>query len=1417
MRRVVEIAVVLSVSLAVCGRADAGEIRGRLLLGDRPAPGVTVSAVPYEAPDAEARRLARGGEAPKPLATAATRADGTFAVAVPSTSGAAVRLRAEGGGVVPSWIGGTYDATESDDLGEHALARAESVAGKVVSATGAPIAGASVTVWPLGAGGRGDAEVAPAPRTVVTGADGVFRTAEAAADGNRLTVVARSYGAVLVPSVRAGAMPRPIALGLGALVAGVVLQSDRKTPAAGALVRFETGGLETAWVEAAPDGRFQLVDLPARTGTVVAEGGEAGLGETPTGLLPAPAGRVLTVLLAPPPTLEGVVLDTATRAPVPRVRVTVEDGTRTRTARTGPDGRYRIRGLLPQRPYRLRADEPRYTPYVRTRVLLATAETLRVDVPLTLAATLAGRVVDEGGKPVAGALGRLIPAAPGGMAARLGALRTADRLVFRTGADGTFKATRLAAGEEQRLTIAHPDFQPKTTGGLSLPPGSTKTVDVVLRRGLTLTGRVRDESGRPIADAEIELGSGRGFGVRAARVLGVGALATARPKVSTGGDGRFEVKGLSEGDYSLTVTKVGFAEHRLDRVPIETERRDPLEITLSAGADIRGTVSRRDGRSAEGYRIRAMVAGSSEPGFGPFGGPLGGPFGGGLIGAGTGGPDPLRGTGADGAFSLAGLRAGETYDLVVLGPDGTATRREGVAAPSEDVDIVVPGPGRISGRVIDAQTLSPIPDFQVDFGPDRSSGRGGFGPGGRAGAGRVTVRAIRAFTDAANAGPQAVHSDDGAFALDDVPAGTWEVVAQAKGYQGARVGGVSVEEGGARDGVEVRLTPGNAIRGRVLDGAGGIPVLDASVTLQRAGGGGRALAQLMGESDARTDGDGRFAIEGLAPGSYTVVAQHPDYAEATALVDVKDGPASAELRMVPGGLVGGVVLSTANAPVAGAAVSLSSGGGGGFGRGGFASLAGGDSTVTDDSGRFRFRHVTAGRYTVSASMRGHGTTPADVVLQAGESRDNLVLSLASGTRIRGAVTGLPAALRGNVRVFASGPDGYGAATTTAADGSFEVTGAPVGAVNLRAMAGDPTSTRSASSQVEIVEGEEEAQVQIVFESGFSLSGTVTRNGQPVDGASVSASLGGGSFDSARTSPSGTYRIEGLTAGTYTVTASLGGGFGGAPRTQSIAIDGDATLDLVIPFARLGGVVLDGTTHQPLADVVVQATTPTAARGPRTASTDSNGHFSLEDLEASPYTLVSRKTGYQLDTREVTPAESGGDDLVVELARGAGIALEVRDASFGVPLHAVQARATDGSGAAVFGGNVPLDNDGRGEIPSLPAGSYRVAVYASGYAPAILTVTAPAPPVLLPLTVGGGIEIHAGPATLGSGSARAQVLTTGGQPYPFAFFSPEGRLTLTAPVRRLENLAPGAYVLQVEGTEPRPFEVRADTITTVALP
>ncbi|HEV7499449.1 MAG TPA: carboxypeptidase regulatory-like domain-containing protein, partial [Vicinamibacteria bacterium] len=388
----------------------------------------------------------------------------------------------------------------------------------------------------------------------------------------------------------------------------------------------------------------------------------------------------------------------------------------------------------------------------------------------------------------------------------------------------------------------------------------------------------------------------------------------------------------------------------------------------------------------------------------------------------------------------------------------------------------------------------------------------------------------------------------------------------------------------------------------------------------------------------------------------------------------------------------------------------------------------------------------------------------------------------------------------------------------AADGSFDLTGAPPGPVNLRATSGDSGTTRSATAQIVVADGEADAQAQIVFESGFTLSGTVTRNSQPVDGATVSASLGGsGRLASARTSSSGAYRLEGLSEGTYSVMVSPPPGGGGTPHFQSTDLSGDATLDLVIPFARLGGTVVDGGTRQPLADASVQAAAPDGGRVPRGATTDSNGHFALEDLDATACTLTVRHDGFQLDTRQVTPAEGGSDDLVVELTRGVGIGIEVHDATYGVPLRAVQVRATNGGAVPAFVGLASLDADGRGEVPSLPPGSYVLAFYANGYAPSIVGATAPAPRILVAMTAGGAIEIRSGPATLAHGNVGAQVLASGGQPYPFSLVAPDGRLTLAASVRRIENLGPGSYVLQVDGGAARPFDVQVGGLTVVTLP
>ena len=84
-------------------------------------------------------------------------------------------------------------------------------------------------------------------------------------------------------------------------------------------------------------------------------------------------------------------------------------------------------------------------------------------------------------------------------------------------------------------------------------------------------------------------------------------------------------------------------------------------------------------------------------------------------------------------------------------------------------------------------------------------------------------------------------------------------------------------------------------------------------------------------------------------------------------------------------------LRRAAAP-SGASVVLQSAGDAGFGRG---MLGGGQSAVSDASGRFRFDHLASGRYSLVASLRNRSSATQTVVLQDGPSRDDAVLRIAA--------------------------------------------------------------------------------------------------------------------------------------------------------------------------------------------------------------------------------------------------------------------------------------------------------------------------------------------------------------------------------------------------------------------------------------
>jgi hypothetical protein len=217
-----------------------------------------------------------------------------------------------------------------------------------------------------------------------------------------------------------------------------------------------------------------------------------------------------------------------------------------------------------------------------------------------------------------------------------------------------------------------------------------------------------------------------------------------------------------------------------------------------------------------------------------------------------------------------------------------------------------------------------------------------------------------------------------------------------------------------------------------------------------------------------------------------------------------------------------------------------------------------------------------------------------------------------------------------------------------------------------------------------------------------------------------------------------------------------------------------------------------------------------------AATDSSGRFAFEDLEPGSYRVSFQKPAYQVETRELTAAEES--DLRVEMRRGEGIGLEARDGIFATPLRGLFVRAIDGAGQTAFAGSVSLDSDGRGEVPSLKPGAYELRAESSGYAPVSRPgVAVPSPTVTLVLTPGGSLEIRVGPQTLALADPAARLLRDDGRVYMWNAFTADGNIRLVGPVRRLDHVAPGRYVLEVQGGVRRDVDIREGIPSSVSLP
>ena len=210
---------------------------------------------------------------------------------------------------------------------------------------------------------------------------------------------------------------------------------------------------------------------------------------------------------------------------------------------------------------------------------------------------IGGLVVDERGRPVAGAEVRLQNY---GNQNPFAETISSENTLTHSDENGRWNFNGIPVGFlDFTVTVKHPDF-PQTQcfadgphmlqfSGQHLPVADFFAGKAVLKltSGQKLAGKVRDQSGKAVAGANIFVGFDRYMG---------GPLMT-----NTEVDGTFKLKNLALGDNYLTISAPGFAPQFLTVTIASTN--EPLDVELKPGKVIHGRVIDNVGKPLAGADI----------------------------------------------------------------------------------------------------------------------------------------------------------------------------------------------------------------------------------------------------------------------------------------------------------------------------------------------------------------------------------------------------------------------------------------------------------------------------------------------------------------------------------------------------------------------------------------------------------------------------------------------------------------------------------------------------------------------------------------------------------------------------------------------------------------------------------------------
>lgn len=453
---------------------------------------------------------------------------------------------------------------------------------------------------------------------------------------------------------------------------------------------------------------------------------------------------------------------------------------------------------------------------------------------------------------------------------------------------------------------------------LRAPAGETVEQVFELSVGARVRGHVRSAEGALPKNTVLEVR------VKGAKPGGMGGGDRDNGKIAD--DGSFDLRGLQPGEITLTVSAPQRVTLKKEIGLVENGAvREGVELVLGTGHIVAGRVVWPDKSPAVDAQVVATGGGGDDDPFNPFDTRY-----------------SVR-TNATGEFQIAGLNDGPYGLLAQAKPPVEAgkprrkgqtwkARLEGVAADSRGIEVQLVAGYSVEGQVVD-DVGAPVTAFGV-MAMAKDEGKRSFN----------LSRMVSGM----------FKPDDGRFELGGLLEGGYTINLNVPGHDDPAPLDVTVPSEGAS---YTFIAPRRALISGVVVKPDGSPAPRAEVLVN-----GDENRWSNGGTD-KADNQGKFEIKAAQTGKITVVAKLDGFAPSEVLAtEVGGGQALPNLRMilrVGGRITGEVMPSRTGERVDGRKVNASQA---------RVNNIGGDNydTTTDRSGKFEFKHVTPGDYTVAA-------------------------------------------------------------------------------------------------------------------------------------------------------------------------------------------------------------------------------------------------------------------------------------------------------------------------------------------------------------------------------------------------------------------------------------------------------------------